>query len=102
IPRNSARMKPAAPMIGGMIWPMVEEEASTPAAKWLGYPVRFMSGMVKEPVVTVLATELPEIMPKKALDTTAALAGPPLVQPVSANDTSVKNCPAPVLRSRAP
>ena len=55
-------MKAAAPMMGGMIWPMVDEEASTPAAKWLGYPVRFINGIVNEPVVTVLSTELPEIL----------------------------------------
>ena len=95
-------MKAAAPMIGGMIWPIVEDDASTPPAKWAGYPVRFISGMVKVPVVTVLATELPEIIPKNVLETTAAFAGPPFVQPVSAKATSVKNCPAPVFRSSAP
>ncbi len=95
-------MKAAAPMTGGMIWPIVEAEASTPAAKWAGYPVRFIRGIVKEPVVTVLATELPEIIPKNVLETTAALAGPPLVHPVRAKAMSVKNSPAPVLRSRVP
>ena len=58
--------------------------------------------MVNEPVVTVLATELPEIMPKKVLEATAALAGPPLVQPVNAKATSVKNWPAPVFCRIAP
>jgi hypothetical protein len=58
--------------------------------------------MVNDPVVTVLATELPDIMPKKVLEATAALAGPPRVQPVKAKATSVKNCPAPVFLRRAP
>jgi hypothetical protein len=61
-----------------------------------------MRGIVKEPVVTVFATELPDIMPKKVLEATAAFAGPPLDQPVRAKATSVKNCPAPVFLKRAP
>ena len=36
-----------------------------------------MSGMVKVPVDTVLATEEPEMVPKKPLASTATLAGPP-------------------------
>jgi len=56
-----------------------------------------MRGIVNDPVVTVLATELPEIMPKKQLETTAALAGPPLVHPVTLKARSVKNFPAPDL-----
>ena len=40
--------------------------------------MRFMFGMVKEPVETVLAIEEPETVPKKAEDTTETLAGPPV------------------------
>jgi len=73
----------------------VDAEASTPPANSGLYPVRFIRGIVNDPVVTVFATELPEIMPKKQLDTTAALAGPPVVQPVRENARSVKNFPSP-------
>ena len=37
-----------------------------------------MFGIVSAPVETVLATEEPEIVPKKAEDTTGTLAGPPV------------------------
>ena len=46
--------------------------------------MRFISGMVKVPVVTVLAIDEPEIMPVIIEDSTAALAGPPLSAPSSA------------------
>jgi len=95
-------MNAAAPITGGMICPIVDAEASTPAAKCAGYPVRFIRGIVNDPVVTVLATELPEIMPKNVLETTAAFAGPPRAHPVRAKAMSVKNSPAPVLRSSVP
>jgi hypothetical protein len=58
--------------------------------------------MVMVPVVVVLATELPDIMPKKVLATTAALAGPPTVPLVRAKATSVRNFPPPDLRRIAP
>ncbi len=71
-------IKAAAPMIGGVICPPAEAAASTPPAKWPGYPRRFMLGIVSAPVETVLATEDPEIVPKNADDTTETLAGPPV------------------------
>jgi hypothetical protein len=37
-----------------------------------------MFGIVKEPVETVFAIEEPEIVPKKAEDTTLTLARPPV------------------------
>jgi hypothetical protein len=55
-----------------------------------GKPTRFMSGMVKVPVVTTLAIELPEMMPVAADDTTAALAGPPRMWPSSAKALLMK------------
>ena len=64
-------------MTGGIICPFTEAAVSTAAALWAGYPTRFMSGMVKVPVVTTLAIDDPEIIPVLAEATTAALAGPP-------------------------
>ncbi len=55
-------------MTGGMIWPPVEETHSTAAAKWLLYPMFFIIGIVKVPVPITLAVELPEMVPKKALE----------------------------------
>ena len=39
--------------------------------------MRFIAGMVSDPVVTVLAMEEPEIEPNIAEDSTATFAGPP-------------------------
>ena len=61
-----------------------------------------MSGMVKVPVVIMLATDLPETVPSKPLETIADLAGPPWDEPVRANARSIKNYPAPVLLRKAP
>jgi hypothetical protein len=57
---------------------------------------------VKEPVVTVLATELPLIEPNRPLETTATLAGPPAVPPVIAIARSMKSCPRPVREMNRP
>src|SRR5665648_1304024 len=62
----------------------------------------FINGMVKLPVVTTLATELPLIEPIKPLAITATLAGPPVVCPARAIAMSIKNLPIPVLFSTAP
>ena len=43
-----------------------------------------MRGMVKLPDPTVLATELPETVPSKALVMTAIFAGPPEAHPATA------------------
>jgi len=64
--------------------------------------MHFIKGIVKLPVVTVLAVELPDTVPIIPLETTAALAGPPLVYPVKAVAKSIKNLPAPVLFNIAP
>ena len=58
--------------------------------------------MVKAPVVTTLATAEPLMEPKKALDRTATLAGPPLEEPARARAKSLKNCPIPDLARTAP
>jgi hypothetical protein len=46
--------------------------------------------MVKVPVVTTLAIEEPEIRPVIAEETTAALAGPPRIWPISEKATWMK------------
>src|SRR5690606_1666156 len=84
IPVNSAIKNAAAPMMGGIIWPPVDAAASTAAANSGLYPRRFIIGMVKLPEPTVLATELPEMVPSRALVMTATLAGPPDAQPATA------------------
>ena len=47
-------------MTGGVSCPLVEEATSTAPAFSAGKPVRFIKGIVKVPVVTVLAIEEPE------------------------------------------
>jgi len=59
-------------------------------------------GIVKLPDSTVFATELPEIIPSRALVTTATFAGPPEAQPATALDRSMKSCPRPVFSRKAP
>jgi hypothetical protein len=95
-------MKTPAPITGGMNCPPVEEMASIAPATQGRNPVRFIMGMVKLPVDTTLATEEPEIDPKRAEVTTAILAGPPLHLPVKAFPSSIKNPPAPLRSKKAP
>ncbi len=59
-PVNSEIRKAAAPMTGGVSWPLVEDATSTAPAFSAEKPVRFISGMVKVPVVTTLAIDEPE------------------------------------------
>ena len=94
--------KATAPMTGGMIWPPVEAAASTPPAKRGLKPTRLMTGMVKTPVDTTLATAAPDIVPKRAEPTTAACAGPPASLPVAANAIFSNTSPAPAACSTAP
>ena len=79
----SAIRKAAAPIIGGIICPPVEEAASTAPANSGLYPVSFIIGIVTLPVVTVLPTDDPETIPQSAEDITATFAGPPAVFPAS-------------------
>ena len=53
-------MNAAAPMTGGISCPLVEAATSTAPALCGGSPTFFISGMVKVPVITVLAIEEPE------------------------------------------
>ena len=62
--------------------------------------MRFISGMVNVPVVTVFDIELPEIIPVSIEDKTDALAGPPRNEPRSATATLINQLPPPA-RSRS-
>lgn len=74
-------MNTALPMMGGIRSPPALETVSTAPAKWGGYPVFFMSGMVICPVPATLAVPLPESIPNMELATTAIFAVPPLNRP---------------------
>ena len=60
MPVNSAIRNAATPITGGVNWPLVDEATSTAPAFSAENPVRFISGMVKVPVVTTLAIDEPE------------------------------------------
>lgn len=64
-------------MIGGISDPPVEATASMAPATEGRTPVFFISGMMNVPIVITLATGEPEIIPIRALENTAVLAGPP-------------------------
>src|SRR3546814_17682686 len=95
-------MKTPAPITGGMNWPPVEAMASMAPASWGRKPVRFMRGIVKEPVVTTLATDEPEIEPNRAEVITAILAGPPRQRPATAVPRFLQKHPAPEHHRTAP
>ena len=97
-----AMMNAPAPMIGGMSWPPVLAAASIAPAKKGLKPDRFMSGMVKVPVVTTLATALPDSDPMKALAAAAVLAGPPRVLPATRSARLMRRLPPPATSSTAP
>ena len=92
---NSEIRNAAAPMTGGVSWPLVDEATSTAPAFSGVNPVFFISGMVNVPVVTVLAMEEPEYRPLSADATTAAFAGPPRRCPSRAKAILMKKLPAP-------
>ena len=64
--------------------------------------MRFISGMVKVPVVTVLAMDEPEIIPVIIELRTEALAGPPRNDPSIAIATLMNQLPPPARSSKAP
>ena len=83
-------MNAAAPMIGGINWPLVLAATSMAPALIPGKPIRFIRGIVKVPVVTVLAILDPFTMPVNPLASTAALAGPPRNRPSAEKASCVK------------
>jgi hypothetical protein len=60
-----------------------------------------MSGMVKTPLPTTLATALPLIVPNRLEARTAILAGPPRNHPPTDVARSMKNRPPPEASSTA-
>ena len=92
----------AAPITGGIIWPLTEDETSIAPAFSSENPVFFIIGIVKVPVVTVFAIEDPEIKPVIPEPRIAALAGPPLIFPTMAKAKSKKYFPPPAVSKRAP
>jgi hypothetical protein len=68
-----------------------DDERKSAPAKDEEYPAFFIRGIVSMPVVAALAELAPEIVPKRALATTDALAAPPLTLPNSPKAKSIKN-----------
>ena len=97
-----ARMKAPAPMTGGISCPPVLAAASIAPAKNGLKPERRMRGIVNVPVVTTLATALPERDPMKALETAAVLAGPPRVRPATRFARAISRAPPPATSRNAP
>ena len=57
--------------------------------------MRFIVGMVSEPVITVFAMEDPEIIPIMPDARTLTFAGPPAKRPATQCAISMKSCPKP-------
>ena len=102
MPKSSAITKAAAPIIGGIICPFTEAAPSIAPALVGDKPVLFIIGIVNVPVVTVFATEDPEIHPVNPHANIAALAGPPLILPTIAKAKSKKYFPPPAVSNKAP
>ena len=66
-----------APMMGGIIVPPVDAQASMAPAVFARTPMRFIAGMVSEPVVSTLVIGPPDIEPNNPEEKIATLAGPP-------------------------
>ena len=58
--------------------------------------------MLKVPVANTLAAAAPLIVPKKALEITATLAGPPALRPAMRQARSMKYWPSPSSWIKAP
>ena len=89
-------------MIGGINWPPVEADASTPAANLALKPFAFINGIVITPVDAVLATAEPEMVPVSAEDITATNAAPPRNLPAMLLDISITKSDAPDTTRKAP
>ncbi len=81
--------------LGLIVVPFIFDAYITKKIRWQWWkdsegPVRFIMGMVTEPVVTVLPTEEPETMPQRAEEMTATLAGPPAEAPATELAGSMK------------
>ena len=76
IPVQPAITNAVAPITGGKIWPPLDAAVSMAAACSGLYPDFFIIGMVKDPVIVILATVLPVREPKSALVKTDKAAAP--------------------------
>ena len=98
----SAIRKATVPMMGGVTCPPEEATVSTAPASSGLYPIFFIRGMVRVPVVTTFATVLPEIMAMQPLLRTATLAGPPGLCPARERAMSIKRLSPPVSCRKTP
>ena len=89
-------------MIGGTRAPPELAAASMPAACSRLNPAARISGIVKVPVVAVLATALPDREPIRPLLITATLAGAPRFERKSRIAKAMMKWVAPVFSSTAP
>src|SRR4051812_34249425 len=102
--RNSAMRNAAAPSVGG------ESSAPMPAAERIAppvsglYPARLRSGHDTEPSITVVATPLPETVPRRNPASVTVRPGPAPERdrPIAAIAQLMKNAPAPEYSSTAP
>jgi hypothetical protein len=104
ISRNSAIRKAAAPSVGGdSSAPMPAADSTAPLVS-APYPARRSIGQATEPSVTVVATPLPETVPRRkpATVTLRPGAAPDRERPIAANDQSMKKRPAPECSRTAP
>ena len=89
-------------MTGGTSAPPVAAAAVMPPATCGVNPAFRIIGIVKLPVVTALATALPESEPIKPLPITETFAGPPAPRPKMRSEKSMMNCVAPDISRNAP
>src|ERR1044072_1273160 len=94
--KNSAMMKAAAPITGGINWPPVEPTDSIAAARYDEKPDLTIAGMVAMPTASTFDPALPEIMPNNPEPTTAILAAPPRNRHIADMARSEKNSAPPL------
>ena len=91
-----------APITGGTNAPPDAAAAVIPPAICGLNPTFRIIGMVNVPVVTALATALPESDPISPLPRTDTFAGPPGLPPKTRSEKSMMNCVAPDISRNAP
>src|SRR6478736_26574 len=102
--KNSAMRKAAAPSVGGeRIAPMPAADKMAPPTAGR-YPARRSSGHETDPSITVVATPLPDTVPRRkpARVTVRPGAAPDRDFPISASAQLMKKVPAPEASSTAP
>ena len=104
IRRYSAMRNAAAPSVGGESSAPIPEAASMAPAVSAANPTRFMTGQATDPSVTVVATPLPDTVPRRkpASVTERPVAAAGLRPDENDIAKSRKNVPAPDFSSTAP